>query len=308
MKIAILGATSQIANDLISSFLKDSEDKILYLFTRRPDELKVLLGAKNINKKYFVIDYSSFTREGYDAIINFVGVGDPMTTLEMGSLIFNITLQYDQMALDYLNFHPNCRYIFLSSGAVYGDIFIEPANENTRASIAINDLQFCNWYSIAKLHTEARHRALRDFSITDIRVFNYFSHTQDMSARFLITDIIRAIRNKKPLEVSQQNIFRDYIGPRDFCQLITLILEAPKSNISIDCYSNAPIDKISLLEAMHKNFGLVYSFSASEGVNATGEKTNYYSTNFKARRFGYAPKNTSLENIIFEARLALTSG
>jgi hypothetical protein len=46
------------------------------------------------------------------------------------------------------------------------------------------------------LHAEAKHRALFNFSIVDVRVFNYFSHTQDMNARFLITDIVRAIKNK----------------------------------------------------------------------------------------------------------------
>lgn len=307
MNIAILGATSQIAKDLISSFSDEDKNKVLYLFTRQPDKLKSWMHEKNINNKYLAIDYGSFNERKYDAIINFVGIGDPKMAIDMGPLIFDITLEYDQIALDYLRFNPHCKYIFLSSGAVYGDVFNEPANEETRASIAINELQSSNWYLIAKLHAEARHRALKDFPIVDIRVFNYFSHTQCMSARFLMTDIISAIKNKKSLEVSQKNIFRDYIGPRDFYQLITLILEAPKSNISFDCYSNGPIDKISLLGEMHKNFGLVYIFSDSEGVNATGEKTHYYSTNFKARTIGYAPKNTSLENIIFEARLALIS-
>jgi hypothetical protein len=41
------------------------------------------------------------------------------------------------------------------------------------------------------LHAEAKHRALFNFSIVDVRVFNYFSHTQDMNARFLITDNLR---------------------------------------------------------------------------------------------------------------------
>ena len=38
MKIAILGATSQIARDLIVSFSADAEKK-LHLFARRPDEV-----------------------------------------------------------------------------------------------------------------------------------------------------------------------------------------------------------------------------------------------------------------------------
>ena len=41
-----------------------------------------------------------------------------------------ITLQYDQLAIDYINKHPACRYIFMSSGAVYGSNFDEPGNRH----------------------------------------------------------------------------------------------------------------------------------------------------------------------------------
>lgn len=44
MRIAILGATSQIAKDLIVSFFAD-EDKHLHLFARRPDEVTKWLAA-----------------------------------------------------------------------------------------------------------------------------------------------------------------------------------------------------------------------------------------------------------------------
>ena len=37
----------------------------------------------------------------------------------MGASIFDVTLKYDEMALDYVRQHPDCRYIFLSSGAAY---------------------------------------------------------------------------------------------------------------------------------------------------------------------------------------------
>lgn len=309
MKIAILGATSQIAKDLISSFSNEDTQNFLYLFTRQPEKLKTWMYEKKINKKYFVTDYDSFNEEKYDAIINFVGIGDPQKAIDMGLLIFDITTQYDQLALDYLRLNQQCKYIFLSSGAVYGDVFNEPANEKTRTSIAINELHSSNWYSIAKLYAEARHRALKDYSIVDIRIFNYFSHSQDMRARFLITDIIRAIRDGNKLLVSQENIFRDYIGPKDFSQLITILLAAKKLNTAIDCYSSLPIDKISLLEEMHKNFGLRYEASTLKQLkNATGKKIYYYSTNFRAGNLGYFPKNTSLENIIFEARLTLAEG
>ena len=79
---------------------------------------------------------------------------DPVQAAAMGASIFDVTLKYDEMALDYVRQHPHCRYIFLSSGAAYGSSFDEPVDENTKAVIAINNLQPQDWYAVAKLHAE----------------------------------------------------------------------------------------------------------------------------------------------------------
>ena len=152
----------------------------------------------------------------------------------MGASIFDVTLKYDQMALDYVRQHPDCRYIFLSSGAVYGSSFDKPVNEKTKATIAINNLQPQDWYALAKLQAECRHRSLPHLRIVDIRVFNYFSHTQDMEARFLITDILRAIRDKTVLQTSFDNIVRDFVHPTDLHQLIECIVSSDRKSTRLN--------------------------------------------------------------------------
>ena len=301
MKIAILGATSQIARDLIVSF-SVAEDKQLHLFARRPDEVNKWLASVGLSRRYLVDDFSGFAKYEFDAVINFVGVGNPAQAVAMGNSIFDITLRFDEMVLDYLLTHPACRYLFLSSGAAYGSNFSEPATRDTPAIVPINALAPREWYGVAKLHAECRHRAHPDWSIVDIRVFNYFSHTQDLSARFLITDIVRAIRDKKVLKTSSDYIVRDFLHPTDFYQLISAMLSAPSTNAAVDCYSKAPIEKLRLLEAMQEKFGLRYKIAeAVAGVNATGNKPHYYSLNTRAADFGYQPGMTSLEGILREA-------
>ena len=217
-----------------------------------------------------------------------------------------MTLRYDELALSYVRQHPSCRYIFLSSGAAYGASFDAPADANTLASVPINRLQPQDWYGVAKLHAECRHRALAPLPIVDIRVFNYFSHTQDMTARFLITDILRAIRDQSVLHTSADFVVRDYLHPSDFSRLTSLVLAAPATNTVVDCYSQAPIDKATLLTAMQDKFGLAYQVSgAGAAVNATGGKPNYYSVNRAAARFGYEPGYSSLAGVLLEASLAL---
>lgn len=306
MHIAILGATSQIAKDLIQSFSGLGELR-LTLFARCPQTVVAWMKSHDIDKDWIISGYEHFsTQENFDAIINFVGVGDPALAAAMGASIFDITRQYDDLAIDYLKVHPNCRYIFLSSGAAYGSKFDKPADESTVARIPINNLQPQDWYGVAKLHAECRHRSLVTLPIVDIRVFNYISHSQNMYARFLIADIIRAIRYNTVLKTSSDYIVRDFMGPTDFFQLVNAIISVSATNDVVDCYSKASVDKPSLMKAMQAQFGLQYeTISNHASINATGSKPYYYSLNRRAANFGYVPSHTSLKNIEEAVKLVL---
>lgn len=304
-RIAILGASSQIARDLIASLAATGQNN-LHLFARRTKDVSKWLDNAGLSGRYPVDDFSAFGGHEFDAIINFVGAGNPVQILTMGNSIFDVTLQFDKLVLDYLRMHPSCRYFFLSSGAAYGTNFNEPASRNTSAILPINDLFPQDWYGVAKLHAECRHRSHPDLAIVDIRIFNYFSNTQDISARYLISDILRAIRDKVVLKTSPEFIVRDYLHPSDFLKLISTLLSSPATNAVVDAYSRAPITKPDLLAAMRKNFGLCYeNSSVSSGINATGGKTHYYSTNTRAADFGYQPGLTSLEGILMESKKIL---
>lgn len=130
--------------------------------------------------------------------------------------------------------------------------------------------------------------------------------TQDISARFLITDILRAIRDKIVLKTSSEYIVRDFLHPSDFYQMVNALLAAPAANAVVDCYSRAPIDKPTLLAAMQEKFGLRYETTeATTSVNATGCKPHYYSLNTRAADFGYQPALTSIEGVLQEAAAML---
>lgn len=306
MRLAILGATSQIARDLVVSFARQGE-VALTMFARRPTAVSDWLDKLGLAGRYASLDFAEFSEEShFDAIINFVGVGNPVEAVAMGASIFDVTLKYDEMALNYVRRNSQCRYLFLSSGAVYGSGFEVPADADSAARIAINDLQPRDWYGVAKLHAECRHRSLASLPIVDIRVFNYFSHTQDLAARFFISDCLRAIRTSARLIVSPENILRDYIGPEDFFRLVLAILGAAPANATLDCYTKGPVDKFTLLASLQENFGLSYDCQENLPViNATGAKHNYYSINHRAETFGYLPLRSSLDNVLAEARLIL---
>jgi len=301
MKIAILGATSQIAQDLILSF-SINKDYDFSLFGRNIELLEKWINSENLSEKYQIQEYSEFVNhQKYDVIINFVGIGDPAKAQKMGSDIFKVTEQYDDMALEYLKQHRKTKYIFLSSGAVYGGDYKDPVKKDTLATININNLATTDWYAIAKLYAEARHRSLPDLSIVDIRVFNYFSHTQNINARFLITDIVRALKNGEVFKTSPDNVIRDFITPPDFYNLIQAIIDYKPLNTALDCYTKSPVEKFNLLSEIESKFGLNYEVDENLNVvNATGAKFNYYSENKIAKDIGYNPGSTSLESIIRE--------
>jgi nucleoside-diphosphate-sugar epimerase len=307
MRIAIFGATSEIAKDLILSFAAKCNHELV-LYARRPDAVKDWLSTVGLPERYTVATFNSFrATEHFDAVLNFVGVGNPARAAAMGASVFEVTLHYDELALNYVRQHPSCRYIFLSSGAAYGSNFEEPVGENAKATVAINSLQPQDWYGVAKIHAECRHRSLLHLPIVDIRVFNYFSRTQDMSARFLIADVVRAIQFGEVFLTSAKNIIRDYLGSQDFYQIIHKILQSEPVNTSVDCYTASPVDKFRMLETLKSEFGLLYKLADFDsGVNATGDKKNYYSKNRRANSvFGYTPTLSSLENVVRDAECLL---
>jgi nucleoside-diphosphate-sugar epimerase len=225
----------------------------------------------------------------------------------MGNAIFDLTLQFDEIVLEYLKYYPACRYLFMSSGAAYGLSFTEPARRDSTATIAINNLSPQEWYGVAKLHAECRHRSLTQLAIFDIRIFNYFSRTQDIAARFLISDILRAIRDKTVLKTLPDYIVRDFLHPSDFHNLVSILLTAPAENTVVDCYSLAPIDKPTLLATMQEKFKLQYEISIVDTIgNVSKCKPHYYSLNTRAADFGYTPTLTSLDGIMKEAMAMLT--
>lgn len=300
--IAFVGASSQIAKDLILNFDRKSTNLLLF-YVRDIDVAKNWIVKNNLKSKHSLHKYEEYGAIDHDLVINFVGVGDPRRVVEMGASIFGITSKFDDLIMKYLPQNPNRRYFFLSSGAVYGSDFLEPADANSIAQTNINKITPQDYYATAKLHAEVRHRSQLANHIVDLRVFNYFSKSQNLTSGFLITDIICALRDNLTFTTTSENIWRDFLHPEDFFQLVCCILDAPPQNCAIDCYSAEPIDKMTLLKELDLMYNLNYEI-ISKNIrttrNFTGTKLNYYSKNRKAAEFNYTPMFSSLTGILTE--------
>jgi nucleoside-diphosphate-sugar epimerase len=299
MNIAFFGATSQIAKGLITKFNEHSQNKLSF-FVRNCDSFNSWRENQNISCLHEEAKlYSEFSDTNkIDVIINCIGIGDPAKAASISSSIQITTNYFDEIILKYLTCHPETKYFFFSSGIAYGDIFSAPAKNYYQQNIDLNSNKPEDAYAISKINAENIHRSLTHLSIIDIRVFSYLSDEIDINSKFFIGDAIRAIKHKEILCTNKTNITRDYVGADDLYQLITKLIPVKNLNAVFDAYSKEPIDKMAVLDLLSKNFNLKYKFlDTFKALNATGNKENYYSVNFKAKNFGYSPKLSSKDVI-----------
>jgi nucleoside-diphosphate-sugar epimerase len=300
-KIAILGATSHIAQNLIVGF-NQKQAYQLFLFARSPERVIKFQKDYSLEGTLQIYDFTNFNEFNYDIIINCVGIGDPGKLFKGLDSIFTITEKYDQLIMDYQkNVNNQALYISLSSGAAYNSSFIKPVSESSITEVLINQISTTDHYAVAKVNSEAKHRALKHYNIVDLRIFGFFSRYIDLESKFFLTQLISCLKSQTLFQTNVENISRDYVHPRDLLSLIECCIEHKKINDVYDVYSLNPVSKNQILEYFSEHHGLNYQFIEDHNTNSsTGNKLSYYSTNRRAERVGYHPKFSSMDCLIEE--------
>jgi len=189
---------------------------------------------------------------------------------------------------------------------VYGREFLAPAQESSAYTICANHISSADYYAIARLNAEAKHRAFKNLNIVDIRIFSYFSRFIDLDQGYFITELLGALLNKKTLMANSINFVRDYIHPQDLYSLITKCIAAGKLNLALDAGSAKPVEKKEILDYFSAQYGLKCQLSESIGpASATGEKKIYCSDYKNAAQIGYSAQFSSLEALQQEAKYIL---
>lgn len=292
-KIAILGATGHLAKGLIFEFASRRDYKLL-LYARRPHAVTQFLTEQGLNNADILVgDFDSFGSVHCDTIVNAIGAGDPKMVRSLGADILRVTEKFDDMALHYVRSHPDARYIFLSSGAVYSADSGEPASENRD--------QTGDAYGLAKAAAEKKHRALADQCIFDIRVFGYFSRFIDPTGEFFMAELARAIAGKQDFVTNCGDMVRDYSIPCDLASLVEICVRTEFGNMALDLFSSKPVGKFELLAAVEEMFGIghVVCSDAASAVSS-GRRNRYFSECRVASELGYEPEYSSLDGVLSE--------
>lgn len=310
LNIAILGATSHIAKGLIFNFLSKGGFN-LDLYTRSASKVKRFLNSIQITaSKACVIHegYSDFLNDIHDIIVNCVGVGTQKNLKGNYSLYFTVTEEYDNLVIRYLhNKNSDALYVSISSGAVYGRDHTAPVTEDSLLHVKVNHVTSEDYYSIARLNAEAKHRSFCNLKIVDLRIFSYFSRFIDLADSYFITEVIDCILNKKVLIVDNKNIIRDYVGPKDLFSIILKCIDARNINGAFDVTSSKAVEKKELLDLFSYRYGLRYEVGQSlSHVSPTGSKNIYCSEYDNAIFLGYTPEFSSMETIRQEIKYILT--
>jgi nucleoside-diphosphate-sugar epimerase len=167
--------------------------------------------------------------------------------------------------------------------------------------IDVNNIKQEDYYSITKLNQEAKHRSLSHLNIIDIRLYSYFSRFADLNDKYLINEIITAIKNDQILIVDPDDFLRDYIHPDDLFNFICQPEYILPENHSYTLGSKQPISKASILNFFKEKYSLKFEIrEITDHLSATGQKTNYVPA-----RIDNIPQYTSLQTIEMEAKYLL---
>lgn len=297
--IAILGASSHIAKGLILG-LHGTVQNELFLFARSPEPVKLFLVSIGAGDSQLlkVKTFTEFSDHDFDVIINCVGIGNPAKLANELVSIFKLTEEFDNLVLNYLKGHSKTLYINFSSGAAYGTDFSAPVNVASQAIFNINTITASEYYGIAKIHSEAKHRAMKDYNIVDLRVFGYFSRFIDLKEKFLLSEIVASVQKGQTFVTDARNIVRDFVTPHDLLRLIEICISQECINDVLDVYSAQPTTKFDIINHFAKHHDLKYIVEETyTPFSVTGSKDHYYSKNDRATLMGYIPTFSSIDGI-----------
>jgi nucleoside-diphosphate-sugar epimerase len=284
--IAILGATGTLGLSLAHAFAADPRG--LVLFARHPDRLANERFASSVD----VCPLGEFKAADFNLVINAIGAGDPGRVAALGTEILEITDRWDGRVLDTMDAHT--RYVFLSSGAVYGPDLPGPVGDS-QLSIPANDRADVPPYTMAKILAEARHRHLSDRSILDLRVFAYADATLPRDGQFFLCELARSIGSQLPFKTSATDMVRDYASRTEVAAIIGCWEAAGARNTPLDVYTKAPARKSDILRLAQERYGIEIDYCADIAPSGMGEKPFYASLNRAAAALGYTPERTALE-------------
>lgn len=300
LNAAIIGGTSHIARAITPYLVKSGAR--LTLFARSPEKLADSSCAVHALSEFL------FLADKFDIVINCIGAGTPKELAGDCSRWFSVLEEFDNLVLRYLREkNPSALYIFLSSGAVYGRKSDAPADENTAWQLFPNRIGVPDYYGVAKLYSEAKHRSMPELRIADLRIFSFFSSHAVLDSGYFMTDLVTALLKGETFLTTPSDIVRDYPHPSDLADLILRCADEAELNRAFDVSSSAGISKFEILGAFEKEFGLRYRIEDNGIPASPNGNTHIYlpTQNMVHEALNWRAKYSSLDTVLSETKAIL---
>ena len=177
-RIAILGATGYVGRSLAVMLASDPRAR-LSLFVRDVARAEGTLRALGVPESVQIHHIGTLHMHGADVIVNATGIGSPLALQGNPRAIFEVTESMDALVIAYCKRYPGVRVFNISTGAIYGGRCGEPLLKAAEATFDPDAVRVADFYAVAKLASELKHRAYPEMPIIDLRLFSFFSAQVD---------------------------------------------------------------------------------------------------------------------------------
>ncbi len=288
MNILILGCKGFIGSHLCNNFLHSNNNVV---------GVDVMETPASINYTYIKVSRLSthwdsiFAKHNFDICINASGSGNVSYSVD------NPLIDFEANALDVIKildairlYNPICKYIHISSAAVYGN--------PTKLPIAENDLiQPISPYGFHKQISETickEYATLYNIPVVILRPFSIFGNGL---RKQLIWDLCIKMNSNKNVELfGTGDESRDFIHIADFVQAVNYIIS--DSDFKCATYNIASGKETTIKEVANifeKYFQKEISFN---GKTKAGDPVNWIASMDALKSIGYLPKINFEEGII----------
>jgi len=289
LKILIIGSEGFIGNHCVSFYLKKG--------------CKVfgcdILDYKTLNYDYFKISRLSpnydeiFINKKYDLCINASGNGNVQVSVNHPLKDFEANCSDVIILLEKLRIYsPDCKYIHLSSAAVYGN----PTNLPISEESVLNPISPYGWHKLISEKICKEYATLYKMKVAILRPFSVYG---PKLRKQLFWDIYQKIKNNsKQIEVFGSGMeSRDFIYIEDLIIAIDLIFE--KSELNGDIYNLANGEEVFIKDAVN-DFVNIYNDETRINFSnnkLAGSPVNWLADISKIKKLGYQPKHNFTDNI-----------
>lgn len=281
MKILVLGSEGFIGSHLVASFI-DSGHTVTGC-----DLLEASVSKYQYQKMSILSsDFDTlFSNGAFDVCVNASGSGNVAYSMIHPIFDFEANTYAVAKVLDAIKKHqPSCRYVHISSAAVYGNPQQLPIREN-------DSLSPMSAYGYHKLMSEQLCKEYTHLYNIPVAIIRPFSVYGKGLRKQLLWDVCAKLANSNDIKLyGTGNESRDFIHISDMVALINIIIE--KCSFKCNIYNAAAGTETTIREVanMFENYHKGSKKISFSGEEKKGDPINWRASVDNAASLGFVPK------------------